>query len=549
MKIAPPTSDEQARLKALYAYDVLDTEAEKVYDDLTLLASQICGTPIALISLVDPDRQWFKSAVGIDAKETSRDMAFCAHTIHQRDIFEVPDTLMDERFVDNPLVTSEPNIRFYAGTQLVTPEGYAIGTLCAIDDKPNNLSAQQRNSLEVLGRSVISQLELRKKIKELKAASQHKTEFLSTMSHELRTPLNAMISFSRLMQDEVKYLEVTAKFNKYLNHLDYSGKRLLDVINSVLDLSKIEEGKMQLDIVRVHCPSFFQKIVDMLMVSADEKDLSLSLSVEPSVPEHLDFDETKLGQILLNLISNAIKFSPKGTQVDVNIFATNKELSLVVKDQGVGISQADQLKLFNKFQQVGKEKSSKGTGLGLSITKGLVQLMDGEIKLSSAQDHGSIFKVVLPIMAGMTGRGIHLAKSLTLNCRKDSKILAVEDNVINQEVVKALFSSLGLKIQIAESGERALQMVEKSTYQLIFMDIHLPGISGIETSVKIKQKWPDLPIIGLSADAFAQQNFLQNKNIDNHNTLSDYLLKPIEIEQIIRVLNHYLPTDNVSEPD
>lgn len=549
MNIAPPTSDEQERLKALYDYDVLDTEAEKVFDDLTLLASQICGPPIALISLVDPDRQWFKSTVGLDAKETSRDLAFCAHAIHQQEIFEVEDTLKDARFADNPLVTSEPNIRFYAGTPLVTPKGYAIGTLCAIDDKPNHLSAEQRNSLEILGRSVISQLELRKKIKQLKEASQHKTEFLSNMSHELRTPLNAIISFSKLMLDEVKGHNIPGNFKKYLKHIDYSGNRLLSVINSVLDLSKIEEGKMQLDIVRIHCRSFFKQIPDMLAVAAADKTINLSIVVDPSAPEYLNVDETKLCQILLNLINNAIKFSHGGGKIDVNIVSADEEMVITVKDQGVGISKADQLKLFNKFQQVGNAKSSEGTGLGLSITKGLVELMGGGVKLSSAEGKGSLFKVVLPITADATRSNIQRAESLTLNCDEHCKLLVVEDNFINQEVVKAQFNSLGIKIQIAGTGEQALQMIEKNTYELIFMDIHLPGISGIEATKLIKQKHPSLPVVGLSADAFEQHDFLQNKKGGASTEMSDYLVKPVEMQQLIRVLNRFLPAANeISEP-
>lgn len=163
MKSAPIPENEDERLAELLSYDVLDTEAEQLFDDLTSLASQICETPIALISLIDPDRQWFKSRVGLDAQETSRDIAFCSHAILQDEIFEVPDAAEDPRFHDNPLVTGSPDIRFYAGAPLITPSGHAIGTLCAIDKKPRQITDEQRASLKTLSKAVVAHLELKEK--------------------------------------------------------------------------------------------------------------------------------------------------------------------------------------------------------------------------------------------------------------------------------------------------------------------------------------------------------------------------------------------------
>jgi GAF domain-containing protein len=153
--------NEIARLEALRQYCVLDTGCEAAFDDLTLLAAQICGTPIALISLIDDCRQWFKSKVGLDVESTSRDLAFCAHAIQQPDdVLIVPDTLLDHRFATNSLVTSDPYIRFYAGAPLITPEGYAVGTLCVIDRVPRQLSLEQVQALRTLSRQVIAQMEL-----------------------------------------------------------------------------------------------------------------------------------------------------------------------------------------------------------------------------------------------------------------------------------------------------------------------------------------------------------------------------------------------------
>ena len=164
------SSNEGARLAALRQYRILDTEPERSFDDLALLASHICGTPMALISLVDEHRQWFKSRIGISVAETSRAVSFCAHAIQQRDLFIVPDTLHDDRFRENPHVTGDPNIRFYAGAPLVTPDGHALGTLCVIDRRSRTLTADQLEALAALRRQVESQLELRRNLIELEQA-------------------------------------------------------------------------------------------------------------------------------------------------------------------------------------------------------------------------------------------------------------------------------------------------------------------------------------------------------------------------------------------
>lgn len=173
-------TNEAKRLNVLWQYEVLDTVPEEVFDDLTELAARICEAPIALMSLVDEDRQWFKAKVGLSVSETSRDLSFCAHAIKQADLFIIPDATKDKRFAKNPLVISDPKIRFYAGAPLITPDGYALGTLCVIDKVPRQLRPDQQRALRILARHVVSQLELRRRTRELSSArlegSRYKSE-------------------------------------------------------------------------------------------------------------------------------------------------------------------------------------------------------------------------------------------------------------------------------------------------------------------------------------------------------------------------------------
>ncbi len=171
MQTAPLPTDETARLETLRGYEILDTEPEREFDDLTLLASFICGTPRALVSLIDHDRQWFKSRRGVSMTETPRDIAFCAHAILKKDVMVVPDATRDERFADNPVVTGEPGVRFYAGAPLITPEGHALGTICVLDDVPRELEPEQIEALRALARQVVAQMELRRRLIEERAVA------------------------------------------------------------------------------------------------------------------------------------------------------------------------------------------------------------------------------------------------------------------------------------------------------------------------------------------------------------------------------------------
>jgi len=181
----PMPAPDRDRVAALQKYAILDTEPEQAFDDLTLLASFVCKTPIALISLVDEDRQWFKSKVGMDACQTSRNIAFCSVAIQQTEVMVVPDTLQDERFRDNPLVVSGPRIRFYAGAPLINEEGYALGTLCVVDRTPREFGADQKEALQALGRLVLAQLEFRRNLQLLKEALTDRTQAEHDREREL----------------------------------------------------------------------------------------------------------------------------------------------------------------------------------------------------------------------------------------------------------------------------------------------------------------------------------------------------------------------------
>ncbi|WP_299269835.1 GAF domain-containing hybrid sensor histidine kinase/response regulator [uncultured Psychrosphaera sp.] len=528
MKSATKPIDENERLKALFEYEILDTESEKAFDDLTLLASEICETPISLISLVDPDRQWFKSKVGVDVDSTDRDIAFCSHAILQDDLFEVQNALKDERFFDNPLVTSDPNIRFYAGTPLVSPSGQKIGTLCVISDKPKKLTSSQKKALTILGREVISQLELRMNNKKLEIANNYKTEFLSNASHEIRTPLNAIIGLSGLILENKELKEKFAEQYDFIEQIDFSGKQLLNIINSILDLSKIEAGKMELEPVECHLLQYINNIFISLSGKAKAKLINYSkeynFSQSEPAPELVIIDEPKLGQVLTNILGNAIKFTPANKSIKLTVSVNRNMLSITVTDEGVGISPEEQALLFNKYTQVGSNKT-EGTGLGLSITKGLIDLMGGSINLKSELGKGTSVSFELPFeIPDVTSAMKKETSQLDLATLSKLSILVVEDNKVNQMVIIAMLKSLKVTANIVGSGEEALDDLKTHQYDVILMDINLPGIDGVETTQNIKALNIKSYILALTADVY--------RTSEDKKLFNNFLTKPILLDDL-----------------
>ena len=828
-------ANESDRLVALDRYKILDTLPEQVYDDLTQLASHICGTQIALISLVDCDRQWFKSRVGLDATETPREISFCGHAVASKEILHVPDATEDSRFADNPLVAGQPKIRFYLGVPLITPDDYALGTLCVIDLEPKQLTSQQIKQLEMLSHLVVSQLELRlaeqasrllvsvvessndaivtntfdgtitswnpaaermfgysvdevlgksiftmipsdrvqeenmfieylkrgermehfesirlhkdgshrdvsftisplinvtgevigasKIIRDITAIKQSQTqlrditnalnhtaivaitdvrgtitfandkfceiskysyeeligqnhrilnsehhprqffgemwktiasgkiwrgeiknrakdgyfywvdttiipsidewgkpyqylairqditdrknnenkliqavrlkdEFLANMSHELRTPLNAILGMSESLQDQV-----LGTINEHqadaISTIAKSGEHLLSLINDILDLSKIESGKLELDIEKVAIEQLCKSSLTFVKQQAFKKRIQLNMKLPQDLGGIL-LDQRRMRQVLINLLTNAVKFTPTGGKVTLEVydepleidFVDHKSLSAIlqpsstdgkytdcaledrrylcfsVTDTGIGISRVDQEKLFQPFVQIDSKlnREYEGTGLGLALVKQIVELHGGNIRLRSELNEGSCFTVRLPYICQslnteetssthpsvvLTEQANELYKSDTfpdrtfpdrssVNAYESTTvnaplILIAEDNEANIVTVSSYLEAKDYRVVIAKNGIEAISIARSDRPDLILMDIQMPVMDGLEAIALIRLDPSLANILIIALTALTMEG-------DRDRCLAvganEYISKPIKLKQL-----------------
>ena len=392
---------EEARVKGLLSYNVLDTLPEEDFEAITKLASHICDTPISLVSFVDDHRQWFKSNRGLTVTETSKDIAFCSHAIQTPEKpMVVPDARNDSRFKNNPLVTGEPHIVFYAGFPLNSSEGHALGTLCIIDTKPRQLSADQVDSMHALSVQVIRLLDLRKRTHLLEAKSVELTDaniqlnqFAKLAAHDIKGPLVNINMSSNLLLHDFEQGDNSNSLS-YINMISKSSKRLCSMIDSLL-LFYTNEGVEKDKKVDVSLSLLVKHLREMLCLDSG---ISVDLSAQQN---EIYVNELVLKQVLLNLVSNAVKYNDKVVdeieiKISVSPMGDNKTM-FSVADNGIGIEPKYLDSIFKIFTTGAAQDryGEKGTGIGLAAVKKLVESQGGKIEVESEVGVGSVFSFTL----------------------------------------------------------------------------------------------------------------------------------------------------------
>lgn len=374
--------NEAQRLISLQKFDILDSAREQEFDDMVEVAGLICGTPIALISLVDRDRQWFKAKLGIDASETARELAFCAHAINGSEVFKVENAVEDDRFRDNPLVTGGPNIRFYAGAPLLTQDDHALGTLCVIDSKPHALSHEQITALQKLARQVVRQIELRSINLKLSAQNSDKVRLLGTLSHDLRSPFNGLIGYSDILKRRAGKMN-PEQITQIAEHISTASRSAFDQLENLLSWCKSEMNAVPNNIRSLSLLPIFANLGDNLKAKAREKNIELCFANVDDTQQVLA-DPDLLNSVLFNLVTNAIKFSLEGNTVDIQVCREPTGCRVSVIDRGVGLDdkQIEAICISQHIQSNRGTAGEKGSGLGLILVKDHLARMNSHLDVT-----------------------------------------------------------------------------------------------------------------------------------------------------------------------
>ena len=387
MKPANIPPNEAKRLENLKSYHILDKLPEEEYDAITKIASVICNTPIALISIIDESRQWFKSKHGLNATETPREFSFCAHSILQPDeLFIINDARKDKRFFDSSLITSDPNVFFYAGAPLNSSEGYSLGTLCVIDNEPKKLNNTQKESLSLLAKQVVTLLELRKKNRELAESNKQNlklneqlNDFAYRLTHDLKSPINGVNFLLDVLKEDHFELFKNTKAEEYVSLISNRILYMDNLVTKILKDSKVASENIIYEKFNV------KDLVDSIRINIDfENKLLIN-----SEPLDIEVYSSKIGllQIFQNLISNSRKFSDEeNVIISIRCKEDLDSYHFVYEDNGPGIQEQYWNKVFKMFETL-DNTGNNNTGIGLTTVKSIIKRLGGKIELKHREEY------------------------------------------------------------------------------------------------------------------------------------------------------------------
>ena len=583
----PVAAEDAERISKLKKYQVLNNNEEPAFARLTELAKLFFNMPVVAITFMDEETQYLKSLHGLDGIcTTSRKVAICNYTVLSDEVLVLPDLTEDSRFSQNPLVTEAPYLRFYAGAPIIMQEDgktYRLGSLCLMDMQAHHdFTEKDADILAQFAAMAADALKLQDQQRHAKHANEMKSEFLANMSHEIRTPMNGIIGMVEMLAET----KLSAEQQEYVDNIKVSNEHLLAIINGILDLSKVESGKMTIDSIPMNISSLCNEVVSLFAVKARQRSLTLDYHYTEALSPYIKGDPVRIKQIMANLVNNAIKFTREGGRVTIDVkhmennpyedkYGNHKSicshelqveqashyntddrgsvkhqdmtLCIEVTDTGVGIKPESLEAIFDAYDQANKSthRLYGGTGLGLSVCKSLVELMGGYIEVDSAVGIGTTFTVLLPLPPIDEAHYESWQDSNDFGMTEPSHelighILLVEDDSVNAMIAKKALNNSGHTVTHVTDGQQAIEVfsLNPEQYDVILMDHHMPIMDGVQATIKLHELYDPQalpPIIALTANAMDGE---RKKYLDVG--MQDYCTKPFKQEQLNALVQYWL---------